>query len=93
MPYIKQSDRPVLDKGIEELTKVLTDSTIVGQRAKAGALNYIVSKLIIAVIEDDKRYDTMNSMIGMLECCKIELYRRIIGNYENEAIDKNGDII
>lgn len=65
---------------------------MVGQRAKAGSINYIVTKLCKAVLEDDFRYDTANSLIGALECCKMELYRRQIANYENQKIEENGDL-
>ena len=38
-------------------------------------------------------YAACNTVIGALECAKLELYRRIIGPYEDKAIEKNGDII
>jgi hypothetical protein len=31
-------------------------------------------------------------LIGMLECAKLELYRRSVANYEDEKILENGDV-
>jgi hypothetical protein len=33
----------------------------------------------------------INSMIGALECCKLELYRRLAAPYEDQVLDANGD--
>ena len=30
-------------------------------------------------------------MMGALECCKLELYRRLVGPYEDEVLEANGD--
>ena len=44
--------------------------------ANAGDLNYVI---------------TCNEMMGALECCKLELYRRLVGPYEDEVLEANGD--
>jgi hypothetical protein len=33
-----------------------------------------------------------NDVIGALECCKLELYRRMVAPYENTKIKENGDV-
>ncbi len=38
------------------------------------------------------RYSKINSLIGVLECAKLELYRRVAAPYENDKIDENGDV-
>ena len=37
-------------------------------------------------------YARFNEMIGVLECCKLELYRRVISNYEDKKMRQNGDV-
>jgi hypothetical protein len=37
-------------------------------------------------------YADFNAAIGALECCKSELYRRMVGPYEDQAIARNGDV-
>jgi len=39
-----------------------------------------------------KRYSTFNDIIGALDSAKMEFYRRIVANYEDKAIIRNGDI-
>ncbi len=84
MPYIKQDLRPKIDKHLEALDKELQCG---------GDYNYTMFKLIFLYLNGGKvRYKYLNEMIGMLECCKLELYRRIVGPYEDMAISKNGDV-
>ncbi len=37
-------------------------------------------------------YTTYNEVVGVLECVKQEIYRRVIGPYENEKKHANGDV-
>lgn len=84
MPYIKQEDRPKFDEHIKALSDVI---------ACAGDFNYVISRLGINLIERlGGRYDNHNTVIGAMECAKLELYRRRTGPYEDNAITKNGDI-
>ena len=84
MPYIKQEDRPKFDEHIEALNREV---------ACAGDFNYVVSRLGLALIAKlGGRYDHHNTVIGAMECAKLELYRRRTGPYEDGAIAKNGDI-
>ena len=87
MPYIKEEDRPVYDININNLCDLLSK---IPQEAKSGHLNYIITKLIKGT--NPKRYNDYNSLIGMLECCKLELYRRKIALYEDIKIEENGDV-
>lgn len=92
MPYIKLQDRAILAPVLTKLVEIIIDPTKFGTRAKAGTLNYIFTVLLKNVLDDDKRYDTANSLIGALECCKLELYRRHIAPYEDQKIEENGDV-
>lgn len=58
----------------------------------AGELNYVVTRMIDNHLKSKGiRYSHVNEMIGALECCKLELYRRIVGPYEDLKAEENGD--
>lgn len=85
MPYIAQNRREALPfQFFNELPDEPTP----------GDLNYlytIIAHEYLAI--NGVRYARINDIIGALECCKAELYRRIAGEYEDEAIARNGDVI
>lgn len=79
MPYINTIDRPRLDEGAVPRT--------------AGELNYAITKLVDAyLLEAGLNYAHLNDAIGVLECAKLELYRRIAAPYEDQKISTNGDV-
>ena len=79
MPYIQQSRR-------EEIT----DSSLV---ETAGELNWLLTILINDYInKHGKSYQTLNEVIGVLECAKLELYRRVVSPYEEIKMQQNGDV-
>jgi hypothetical protein len=58
-----------------------------------GELNYLITKLIDLYLQDKGlKYKNINEVIGVLECAKLELYRRIAGPYEDKKIVSNGDV-
>lgn len=80
MPYIKPEDR----------NKILLDETSI---ATAGELNYFISTLLNWYInQKGKTYSSINEVIGVIECAKLELYRRIAVPYEDIKIEENGDV-
>ena len=84
MPYITPDARRRLDGG--------------DPPADAGELNYAVTGLVddylarLATREGRTRYAHLNEAVGVLECAKLELYRRIAAPYEDEKIAENGDV-
>ena len=92
MPYIKQEDRDkLLDEIVELELKLQKLRTI---RTEDGNLNYVMTRLLHNEIDyRGKCYKTLNSLIGVLECCKLELYRRIVVDYEDEKIAEDGDVL
>lgn len=58
----------------------------------SGELNFIITTEIINYLGKDPRYADYNSVIGVLECCKLELYRRMVAPYEDVKIAENGDV-
>lgn len=86
MPYIKKANRNRFSAVVKELNK-LTNIT-------AGDVNYLISKILNRMVHfrNEPSYAMLNSLIGVLECVKLELYRRIVVPYEEEKIEENGDI-
>ena len=80
MPYIKQEAREKFHNG--------------GVIENAGELNFVITKFINDYINrtGGVRYAKLNEVIGVLECAKMELYRRIAAPYEDEKITENGDV-
>lgn len=85
MPYINKEDRDYF----EELELSMEHYYI----KNPGQLNYLFTLLIKQYIEQNKEnYQTYNDIIGALESCKQELYRRKISPYEDRKIIENGDV-
>jgi len=60
--------------------------------ATPGELNFLITKLCLEYLGDNARYSDYNSVVGALECCKLEFYRRAVAPYEDVKIKENGDI-
>lgn len=59
-----------------------------------GELNYFITDLCLEYIKDmgGASYTRYNEVIGVLECAKLEMYRRAVGPYEDKKIAENGDV-
>lgn len=90
MPYIVQADRDGIDEYVKPLVLELA--------GEPGNLNYAISTLCrdyLAVEEHQHgrvRYADLNTVIGVLESAKLELYRRMLSPYEDKKIAENGDV-
>ena len=59
----------------------------------AGELNYLFTYLAVEYLHTKgTNYQVFNDIIGALEGCKLELYRRQIGPYEDIKCRTNGDV-
>lgn len=59
----------------------------------AGELNYAITSLIDEyLVNQGLSYVQINKVIGVLECAKLELYRRVAAPYEDTKITENGDV-
>ena len=63
----------------------------------AGDLHYDIAKLIDLylsrqVTDEPPHYQDFNDVMGVLACAQAELYRRIIGPYEDTKREENGDV-
>jgi hypothetical protein len=92
MPYIIQARRRELDAAIEALVVALRG--IPDLPAAVGDLNYAITRILAAALELDKHpsYVNLNAAVGVLECAKLELYRRLAAPYEDSKIKSNGDL-
>lgn len=80
MPYIPQEDRK----------KVPNHET---NARSVGELNYEITTLVNSWLRNNGLcYATLNSAIGVLECAKLELYRRVAAPYEDGKRTENGDV-
>ena len=80
MPYIKNSHR--------------YDVTVRGLPPRSpGELNFLFYTSIKRYLDHSgESYQSYNDVIGALECCKQEVYRRMISPYEDIKIKENGDV-
>lgn len=80
MPYIDQSRREAFS------VKLISMTT-------PGDLNYQITQLCQEYRElRGESYQTYNDIMGALEGCKLELYRRKVSKYEDKKIKSNGDV-
>lgn len=79
MPYIKKTHREEIVTGQREVSTV-------------GELNFVITTIIRAYMGDDPDYARFNTLVGVLESAKLELYRRMVAPYEDAKRLENGDV-
>lgn len=79
MPYIRMQEREILDRGMVKATN-------------PGHLNYQITKLCNDFLAKTRNYSDYNTIIGVLECCKLEFYRRAVAPYEDQKMNENGEV-
>jgi len=80
MPYIKQEDK---------------DAINIGDRGPQtpGELNYAITRLCRNYFRfNGQTYQQINDVLGALDGCAREFYRRIAVPYEDGKIKENGDV-
>jgi hypothetical protein len=87
LPYIKPENRKKYDTVLKELVSIL--KTLPPEEVD-GELNYVVTKILKGVYP--LRYYHINKAIGVLECAKLEFYRRVAAPYEDIKIKESGDV-
>lgn len=80
MPYVSAEARERLDGGADPATP--------------GELNYAITRLVDDYLrrKGGLRYAHLNEVIGVMECAKLELYRRLAAPYEDSKIEEAGDV-
>ncbi len=78
MPYIKDERKK---------------DVLVNGATNAGELNYLITYWINQyILDNDKKYQTFNDIMGALEGAKLEFYIRKVRPYEDIKIKENGDV-
>lgn len=57
-----------------------------------GELNYRITMLLEEYRAGKLDYSTINTLVGALECAKLELYRRVAAPYEDLKKEENSDV-
>ena len=83
MPYIESEGRPLIGDHARRLGNHVFNP---------GELNNAITTTIVAYLGSGPHYRDFNEVIGVLECVKQELYRRMIAPYEDQAMARNGDV-
>ena len=91
MPYIKKELRKEIDTEINILVYRLKNLIEDNSSIRAGTLNYTITKLIDGLYGPLEKagYKDYNEAIGMLECCKLEFYRKAAAPYEDLKLREN----
>lgn len=87
MPYIKQEYRTSIEEELNTLIECMNFDGVNG----VGDCNYVITKLLQGVLKPTT-YTDMNAVIGVLECAKMEFYRRMAAPYEDLKATENGDV-
>jgi hypothetical protein len=87
LPYIKSESRVKYEKVLDELIGILKSLPV---DEVDGELNYVVTKILKQIYP--VRYFQINKAIGVLECVKLEFYRRVAATYEDKKIRESGDV-
>lgn len=86
MPYIQRKERLKFDASISSLSDSI---------ANIGELNYCITSLVARYLylkSFPQDYAAYSAAIGVLECAKLELYRRRVAGYEDTKRMENGDV-
>jgi len=89
MPYISKYKRRWFKQSIATIVNIL-DKNIWEERM--GILNYVFTKILLDTLPPETKYHHYNALIGVLESCKLELYRKQIASYEDKKETENGNI-
>ena len=90
MPYIKLLQRAALDVIVDGLVKRLRDVLHNGSPAK-GAVNYVITRIVLETLNQDS-YHSLSDCVSVLRDSADEIQRRLLGPYEDAAIERNGDM-
>lgn len=91
MPYIVSEKREALDPHIDALLNALRElESDDPSNTHCGNLNYVITRLLFGSYA--QRYSEINEAVGVLECAKLEFYRKFAAPYENQKCHENGDI-
>jgi len=104
MPYISQQDRTWIDNelaeyqdGWEDECQLQTIADIlrrVPSKKVKGAINYFVTRIVLPTLRPETGwgYTSLSEAVSVVRDVADEIQRRLLGPYEDKAIQNNGDI-
>lgn len=102
MPYIEQKYRDQINKEVDALALAINKvfheekekAKLEGKerfQTRDGLANYAFTR-ILRQLYPESNYHEMNEQIGLLECCKQELYKEDVAPYEDLKKNSNGAV-
>ena len=92
MPYLNDDFKGEMEK-VCDVKKTTDYLSSLKEQDFAGALNYLNFVIVKRYLnKNGRRYWKFALILGTLVCCVFEIYRRLVAGYEDEAIEKNGDV-
>lgn len=87
MPYIDKQFRDQLDP------TTVSREHLPMHASTPGELNFQITRLVDRYILESggSSYAKINEVVGVLDCAKLEFYRRIATIYEDGKLAQNGD--
>lgn len=92
MPYIKEKQRPDLDPVVQRLFEGLQMRHREDVVMAPGDINYVLSRLIWRLFNENPSYFRSCILRGVLADIKHEFTRRLVDKRENDKIRENGDL-
>lgn len=88
MPYIP----PKLRFALNPRPDVVDTGEFFRVAENPGELNFQLAVIVDAYLMRGVNYQAINDVIGVLECLKQEVYRRVAAPYEDRKIETNGEV-
>ena len=91
MPYIHPADRQQYEPIIASLVAAMAGRE---PRQALGDLNYVVFAAVRRYLDDGRMtYANASALLGTMDCCRMEIYRRLIAPYEDTKRQEHGDAV
>ena len=90
MPYIKDEEKKKFEFILNYLDEFIKDDKAFDS---IGNVNFLITMICDKYVKaHGEKYKHYNDVIGVLECAKLEYYRRRAIPYEDKKIEENGDV-
>lgn len=85
---------PYVSKDVRDHYKELVEKIRGDYVRSPGELNYLITHLCLSYLSkyDVNTYSDYNAVIGALEACKLEFYRKVVVDYEDLKAVENGEV-
>jgi len=90
-PDVDISLRDLVDVRIESIARKINHNISLVEK-KCGVVNYVITRFLVGVYGDVVDPTDHYEALSVLKECKREYYRKYVAPYEDEAIERNGDV-